>query len=69
MAMISSFPYPPQALTTMIDALADEADEPCAASFQVAVKDYSIADEASYDLGSIQNYIYRFKLPGVLRRQ
>ena len=68
MAMIASFPHAPQALTRMVDALAEEAGEPCRASIQLAVRHFSIADEASYNMSSVQNSIYRNKLHGQPRR-
>ncbi len=66
--MIASFPHAPQALTRMVDALAEEAGEPCAASIQLAVRHFSIADEASYNMNSVQNSIYTYKLHGQPRR-
>lgn len=68
MAMIASFPHAPQALTRMVDALAEEAGEPCAASIQLAVRQFSIADGASCNMNSVQNSIYRNKLHGQPRR-
>jgi hypothetical protein len=68
MAMIASFPHAPQALTRMVDALAEEAGEPCAASIQLAVRHFSNADEASYNMNSVQNSIYTYKLHGQPRR-
>ena len=62
--MIASFPHAPQALTRMVDALAEEAGEPCAASIQLAVRQFSIADGASCNMNSVQNSIYRNKLHG-----
>ena len=54
MAMIAILPHAPQALTRMVDALAEAAGEPCTAS---------IADEASYNV-SIQNRVYGNKMRG-----
>ncbi len=68
MAMIASFPHAPQALTRVVNALAEEAGEPCAASIQLAVRHFSIADEALYNMNSVQNSMYRNKLHGQPRR-
>jgi hypothetical protein len=51
--MVAIFPRAPWALTRMVDALAEEAGEPCAASIQLAVRHFSIADEASYNVNSV----------------
>ena len=56
--MFASFPHAPQALTRMVDALAEAAGKSCPASIQLAVRRFSIADEASYDMSSVQNSIY-----------
>ncbi len=61
MAIIKSFPYPSQVLFNMVDGLAEEFGEPSAASIQGSVKDYSVADEVSYKLDSIEQYIYKLK--------
>lgn len=68
MAVIAIFPHAPQALTRVVDALAEEAGGPCAASIQLAVRHFSIADEASYNVNSVQNSIYRNKMHGQPRR-
>ena len=46
--------HAPQALTHMVDALAEEAGKPCAASIQLAVRRFSISDEAC-NVNSAQN--------------
>jgi len=61
MAIIRSFPYPSQVLFKMVDGLAEEFGEPSAASIQDSVRDYSVADEVSYKLDSIEQYIYKLK--------
>jgi hypothetical protein len=61
MAMIAILP---QALTRMVDALAEAAGEPCTASIQLAVRHFSIADEASYNVNNVQNRVYRNKMRG-----
>lgn len=43
------------------DGLAEEFGEPSAASIQDSVKDYSVADEVSYKLDSIEQYIDKLK--------
>ncbi len=62
--MIASFPHAPQALTRMVDALAEEAGEPCAAAIQLGVRHFSIADEVSYNMNNVQNSIYTNKMRG-----
>ncbi len=66
--MIVIFLHAPQALKRMVDALAEEAGKPCTASIQLAVRHFSIADEASYNVNSVQNSIYRNKMRGQARR-
>ena len=53
--MIAILPHAPQALTRMVDALAEAAGEPCTAS---------IADEASYNVNNVQNRVYTNKIHG-----
>lgn len=72
--MIASFLHAPQALIRMVDALAKEAGNPCAASIQLGtrpdsgVRHFSIAGKASYNMNSVQNSIYRNEMHRQPRR-
>ncbi len=59
MLMITLFPHPPDVFLKVVDALADEADEPSAANVQATVRNFNLADEMSHNLASIQSYIYK----------
>lgn len=62
MAVVSTFPHPPEVLTHIVDALAQEQGEPSAASFDVAVQSCSAVEENADALTSMENHIYKGKL-------
>lgn len=57
MAVVSTFPHPPEKLKDIVDALAEHHGEPSAASFQAAA-----ADDSSDSVASLHNHIYKSKL-------
>lgn len=57
MAMVSSFPHPPDRLKDIMDALAEEHGEPSAASFQTAS-----ADQTTDTWASLDDHIFKAKL-------
>lgn len=57
MAMVSSFPHPPDRLRVIVDALAEEHGEPSVASFQTAS-----ADQTPDTWASLDDHIFKAKL-------
>ena len=62
MAIVSTFPHPPDVLTNLIDALAQEAGEPNAASFQAAVENQNALHLGNDTWTSLENHIYKAKM-------
>ena len=62
MVIVSTFPHPPETLTNLVDALAKEAGEPDAASFQAAVQNQSALDFTIDTWSSLENHIYKAKM-------
>lgn len=62
MALVSTFPNPPNCLADLMDALADEAGEPNAASLKAAVRQETALDLARDSWMSIENHVYKAKM-------
>ena len=61
-AIVRTFPHPPEGLITMVDALAHQAGEPTAASFDTAAAASSVVQELADPWPSLENHIYKEKL-------
>ena len=57
MAVVSTFPHPPEKLKDIVDALAEHHGEPSAASLQVVA-----ADRPSDSWAGLDTHIYKSKL-------
>ncbi len=62
MAIVSTFPHPPEVLMYMVDALAEADGEPKVASFDTAAKNCSAVVEMADTWTSLENHIYKGRL-------
>ena len=65
MAIVRTFPHPPEALATVVDALAQQSGDPGAASFDTAAETYSVAQEMADVWPSVENLVYKEKMAGL----